>query len=160
MKKIENFKMKNNIIFAALLFGAFSLSSCNKEKNDAVQTDMKIDEDSLTTAPIATGEDSASAVSGTFSAVKNGYVSLEEEAIILNSMADGSTEKAYLLFNADQSKAEVFLPNTTVGLMMDRKGTEGDYTWTDGEYELIIWKGYVLQTLKQGNKLFAGDVKM
>lgn len=152
--------MKYKIIIASLLVGALSLSSCNKDKSTEVQTDLNIDADSLTTAPVAIGEDSTSTVTGTFSAVTNGYVALEEDAITLDAMTEGSTEKAYLLFNEDQSIAEVFLPNESKGLIMNRKGTEGNYTWTDGVYELIVWKGYVLQTLKQGNKLFAGDVKM
>ena len=94
-----------------------------------------------------------------FSEIRQQEIALQAEAIILNSVKEGSTEKAYLIFSEDQSKVEVFLPENAKGILYDRKGTEGNYTWTDGVHELIPWKGYVLRTLKQATPLFAGDLK-
>jgi hypothetical protein len=42
-------------------------------------------------------------------------------------------------------KAELFLPENKNSLLLDRKGNEGNYTWQNGEWELIAWKGYVLK---------------
>ena len=160
-KKINLNKNKMNfkIISIGMLVLAIGFTSCKKDETKVIENDTIAVNDSLMAPPPPPTVDSA-AVNPTYSALKNGNISLEKDAIKLNSMTEGSTEKAYLLFYEDQSKAEVFMPGETKSLMMDRKGTEGDYTWTDGKYELIVWKGYVLQTLKQGNKLFAGDVEM
>ena len=63
---------------------------------------------------------------------------------------------AFIVFNKNQSLAELFLPETKTGLILKRKGSEGGYIWTDGRYELFQWKGYVLR-YKNGKSIFAGD---
>jgi hypothetical protein len=63
----------------------------------------------------------------------------------LNPLKDGARtegKQAYLLFNADNSKAEVFLPKFNKGIVFEKVG-EGN--WVSGDYKLMAWKGYVLQ---------------
>lgn len=153
---MKNFK----IIFGALLMSLLYFTSCEKENTATTDTDVAVKTDPMSIQPVINPLDSTAVSPGKFSALKNGEIDLNKDAITLNSMKEGNSEKAHLLFNDDQSKAEIFLPNERKSLLLDRKGTEGNYTWTDGKYELITWKGYILQTLKQGTKLFAGDVKM
>lgn len=149
--------MKLKAILVATLVGTLALTSCKKENKDVVQNDMIITGDSLTTAPVANDIDSTSAGMMTPSSLQNKDIDLSKDAITLNSVTEGNTDKAYLLFNKDQSKVEVFMPGESKGIIYDRKGSEGDYTWTDGKNELIQWKGYVLRTLKLATPLFAGD---
>lgn len=149
--------MKIKAILIATLVGTLALTSCKKDNKDVVQNDMITTGDSLTTAPVAKDIDSTSAGMMTPSSLQNKDIDLSKDAITLNSVTEGNTDKAYLLFNEDQSKVEVFMPGESRGIIYDRKGSEGDYTWTDGKNELIQWKGYVLRTLKQATPLFAGD---
>ncbi|WP_417429432.1 hypothetical protein [Halpernia sp.] len=152
--------MKTKLFAIALLLGFITLNSCKKAEIKATETDNneKKDTSSLVN-PMAHVMDSAN-IPVKDSLVEDNKIILNKDAITLNSVKEGSTEKAYLVFNEDQSKAELFLPNEKLGTILERKGSEGNYTWTDGKLELIQWKGYVLRTLKQGNNLFAGDVKM
>lgn len=153
--------MKNlTICIGALSICALFFTSCEKENSTTKDTQVAVKTDPMSIGPVINPLDSTEVPSAKFSDLKNGDVNLDKDAITLSSMREGNSEKAYLLFNEDQSKAEIFLPNDSNSLVLDRKGTEGNYTWTDGKYELIVWKGYILQTLKQGTKLFAGDVKM
>ena len=153
--------MKNvKAILGSLLISSLLLASCTKENTEVTNSDVALKTDPMSIETVVNPIDSATLTSLKFSTIKNGNVDLEKDAVTLNSIEAGKSEKAFLLFNDDQTKAEIFLPNEKNTLMLDRKGSEGDYTWTDGKYELITWKGYILQTLKQGTKLFAGDVKM
>ncbi len=63
------------------------------------------------------------------------------------------TLSAYVLFNEDASKAEVFLPKDTASIVLTRSA-EGK-PWVLKDWQLVPWKGYVL---KKGNvTMFAGD---
>ena len=63
------------------------------------------------------------------------------------------TLSAYLLFNEDASKAEIFLPKDTTSIVLSRE-TEGK-PWVLKDWQLVPWKGYVL---KKGNAaMFVGD---
>ena len=150
-------KFKNTAAILALVLFAFQ--SCKKEeaKTTEAQIEKSMDTDSLTTTASEPVLADSTMGTKTFSELENKEIMLQKDAITLNSVQEGSLEKAYLLFNDDQSKAEIFMPGETEGVIFDRKGSEGDYTWTDGKYELIQWKGYVLRTLKQGTPLFGGD---
>ena len=149
-----NFK---NII-SSLFIIIFTLQSCNKKevtKPEKIESAAAKDSDVIN--PMAHVMDSSTTSGQTFSVIKNAKISLKNNAITLKSLTELSTENAYLLFNGDQSKAEVFLPNGKHSLMLERKGSEGNYTWTDGTYQLIMWKGYVLRSLKDAKPLFGGD---
>ena len=56
---------------------------------------------------------------------------------------------AFILIDDAKSMTELFLPNSNKGIAMD-KTTEGN--WSNGDYKLIAWKGYVLQ--KNGQAIF------
>lgn len=49
---------------------------------------------------------------------------------------------AFLLFDHTKSKAELFLPNEDEGMVFN-KTSNGN--WSKGDYQLIAWKGYVVQ---------------
>ena len=149
---------KNIAAIATISLLAFQ--SCTKEevKTTDASIENNMDEDLSTITPSAVVVADSTAALKTFSILESKDIELQKEAITLNSVKEGDEEKAYLLFNADQSKAEVFMPTESKGVIFERKGTEGNYTWTDRKYELIQWKGYVLRTLKQGTPLFGGDV--
>ena len=62
---------------------------------------------------------------------------------------DGSS--AYILFNSDNSKAEIFLPKSIKGTVLE-KSNQGN--WVFENYTLISWKGYVLQ--EKGVAIYGG----
>ena len=66
---------------------------------------------------------------------------------------DDETLSAYVLFNEDASKAEIFLPKDTSSIVLSR-AAEGK-PWILNDWQLIPWKGYVLK--KAGQNKFAGD---
>ncbi len=68
---------------------------------------------------------------------------------------DGSQQAAFVVFNADQSQAELYLPEAKVPLRLRREGEEGAHSWSGGAYKLLPWKGYVLQ--HNGQAAYAGD---
>ena len=82
-----------------------------------------------------------------WSSIKNSTVQLSEAAIRLNpiEMMDKDKSPAYFIFSDDRLKAELFLPENKTSLLLERKGKEGNYSWTNGEFELTAWKGYVLK---------------
>lgn len=152
------------------MISALALQSCSKQTTEtAAITDSLIADSPAIESPQVTPVDSLSSIDKAllpgqkqvtvtmFSSLKNADIDVSKDAVTLNSVTDGSTEKAYLLFNEDQSKAEIWMPTEPKSIIFARKGTEGNYTWTDGKLEMIQWKGYVLRTLKQGTPLFGGD---
>jgi len=89
-----------------------------------------------------------------WSALTNQCVRLFEQAVRLQSLKSDETGSAFVLFNADQSKAELTLPNGEQTLLT-RQGDEGNWSWQGGAYQLFPWKGYVLKSGEQA--LFHGD---
>ena len=73
----------------------------------------------------------------------------------LNPLKNGamtSGNPAFIVFDESLSKAELFLPNTNEGLVLE-KSSEGN--WKNGDYYLIVWKGYVVQY--KGKPVFGGQ---
>lgn len=66
---------------------------------------------------------------------------------------DDAVFAAYVLFDDSGDNAELFLPNEDESVLVKRSA-EGK-PWTNGEWELAPYKGYVLK--KAGKVLFAGD---
>ena len=64
-------------------------------------------------------------------------------------------QAAFLIFNEDQTEAEVFIPGREGSFILQRKGQEGGYTWVSGKLTVFAWKGYVLQ--ESGKTLYHGD---
>lgn len=70
-----------------------------------------------------------------------------------NNEEDDAVFAAYVLFDESADNAELFLPNEDESVLVKRQ-SEGK-PWTNGEWELIPHKGFVLK--KAGKILFAGD---
>lgn len=90
-----------------------------------------------------------------WSALAGKCVRLFEQGIRLNPTDAGQTVSAFVLFNADQSQAELTLPEGEP-IRLVRQGEEGNWSWQGGGYQLFPWKGYVLKAGEQ--TLFHGDV--
>ena len=90
-----------------------------------------------------------------WSPLTNQCVRLFEQGIRLNPTDAGQTSSAFVLFNADQSQAELTLPSGEQ-LRLVRQGEEGNWSWQGSGYTLFPWKGYVLKAGEQ--TLFHGDV--
>ncbi|MGL5815660.1 MAG: hypothetical protein ACRCYW_20385 [Aeromonas sp.] len=89
-----------------------------------------------------------------WSALTNQCVRLFEQAVRLQSLEASETGSAFVLFNGDQSQAELTLPDGEQ-VRLVRQGEEGNHSWQGGRYQLFPWKGYVL---KSGDEaLFHGD---
>jgi len=92
-----------------------------------------------------------------WSAMNRQIMDKKQADIKLDPLSDKIAKSpAFIVFNKNQSLAELFLPELNKGLILKRKGGEGGYTWTDGRYELFQWKGYVIR-YKNGKSIFAGD---
>ncbi|MES2748160.1 MAG: hypothetical protein V4648_07265 [Bacteroidota bacterium] len=70
-----------------------------------------------------------------------------------NDEEDDAVFAAYVLFDESADNAELFLPNEDESVLVKRE-SEGK-PWTNGDWELIPHKGYVLK--KAGKILYAGD---
>jgi hypothetical protein len=88
----------------------------------------------------------------TFSIIKNDCVRLFEQEIQLDEVGpeDSSISTTAVIFNADSSQVEVFIPGCESGIVLNRTGMEGNYIWKKGRISLLQQgKGYVL---KKGKK--------
>lgn len=93
----------------------------------------------------------------TWSQVKKECVRIFESGIRLNPQDTSldQTTSAFIIFNEEQTVAELFLPFEKGSLLLERTGAEGNYQWKYGDYALSVWKGYVLTV---GNKtLYHGE---
>lgn len=89
-----------------------------------------------------------------WSALTGKCVRLFEQGIRINPTDASQTSSAFVLFNTDQSKAELTLPTGEQHLLA-RQGMEGNWSWQGSGYTLFSWKGYVL---KSGDKvLYQGE---
>ena len=89
-----------------------------------------------------------------FSELKQTCLELSTLNIKLNHLKDGAKTKgnvAYVLFDDTNTSAEVFFPFENKGIILT-KIAEGN--WTNGDYKLIAWKGYVIQ--KNGKAIYGG----
>jgi hypothetical protein len=69
---------------------------------------------------------------------------------------EDETLSAYVLFNKDASKAEIFLPKDTTSIVLSRS-SDGK-PWVLNDWQLLASKGYIL---KKGDKnMFSGDGEM
>ncbi|WP_293875700.1 hypothetical protein [Flavobacterium sp.] len=66
---------------------------------------------------------------------------------------EDETLSAYVLFNEDTSKAEIFLPKDTTSIVLSRTG-QGK-SWMLNDWQLLASKGYLLK--KSNKTLFSGD---
>lgn len=90
-----------------------------------------------------------------FSELKKECLNVSKITSVLNPMKEGMSttgEPAYVLFSDDNAKAELFLPNETKSIILD-KTSEGN--WGTSDYKLTAWKGFVLH--HKGKLVFAGE---
>lgn len=90
-----------------------------------------------------------------FSELKKTCLELNTLNLKLNPLKGGATTKgkfAYVLFDNEKKSAEVFFPSENKGIVLS-KTAEGN--WTNTDYKLIAWKGFVLQ--KNGIAIFSGE---
>ncbi len=94
----------------------------------------------------------------TFSVIKNDCVRLFEQEIQLkevNSKASFSTFTA-IIFSDDKRKAEVFVPNLPLSIILTKKTTKtGASYWHEGDYVLLKFKKYVLK--KAHKAIYRGE---
>jgi hypothetical protein len=89
-----------------------------------------------------------------YSELKQSCLELATIKTKLNPLKDGARtdgDSVYVLFNSDNSKAEIFLPKSNKGSVLE-KSKQG--YWTFENYTLISWKGYVLQ--EKGVAIYGG----
>ncbi len=96
----------------------------------------------------------------TYSIIKNTCIRLWEEKIRLNSSnPDGASFFTAVIFSKDKKKAEVFIPKSKSGVILNRTGKAGKYILKKEKLELTVSNGYFL---KRSGKLIysaAGLVK-
>ena len=150
--------MKKTIILFCLLIAA----ACAKKQETVEEVTVVKDtivKDSVQKSP-ATANDSDShgceTSAGYFwSALLQKCVHVSEEGTKLSpydSQNQSTGSNAFVIFEKNGNKAELFLPNGKVAIILERK-SEGDQ-YVNGNWQLIPWKGYVL---KNGNEiLFIG----
>ncbi len=93
-------------------------------------------------------EDGCMALFGTaWSVLKNNCVDLSEAAIKLNpiEVKDKGKNPAFIIFSDNKLQAELYLPENSSAVMLERKGNEGNWSWQYQDLKLIQWKGYVLK---------------
>lgn len=89
-----------------------------------------------------------------YSELKQACLELATLKTKLNPLKDGAKtdgNSAYVLFNSDNSKAEIFLPKSNKGIVL-KKSKHGN--WFFENYNLISWKGYVLK--EKGVAVYGG----
>ena len=89
-----------------------------------------------------------------FSELKQTCLELNTLNIKLNPLKDGAKTKgsfAYILFDNNRKLVEVFFSFEDKGIILT-KTAEGN--WSNGNYKLIAWKGYVIQ--QDGKAIYGG----
>ena len=89
-----------------------------------------------------------------FSNLRQTCLELATLNIKLNPLKEGAIPKgpaAYLIFSEDGAEAELFLPGSDTGLLLEKTNLGN---WSLNEYVLLSWKGYVLQ--KNGVPIYGG----
>ncbi len=144
--------MKKSVFICCILALAFSC----KPKDDTTEAAAKVVEKDSTIAGADQDEHGCLAAAGfTWSKMYKDCVRMFT-GLQLNPVDQPQNEdetlSAYVLFNEDKSKAEVFIPNAESIILTRNK--EGQ-SWTFQDYQLVPWKGYILK--KGETNLYAGD---
>ncbi|MCC9073828.1 hypothetical protein LNQ49_19785 [Flavobacterium sp. F-65] len=145
--------MKKVFLFSIIIGLSFS---CAKKVSQEETTKVTPEEKP---AAIVGGDSDAHGCKGsagyTWSEVKKECVRIFEVGTKLSHAEDGKTYStvAYVIFEKDGNKAELFLDTQKETIMLERKA-EGE-PWINGDLELIPWKGYVLK--KAGKIIYTGE---
>ncbi len=144
------------LLFTCMFFFSFTACQNSTTANHSDVSDKKAPEanalpDTLTERPPVGGQKDEhgclTAAGYTWSQVKNECIRIFEAGIRLNPQDTSidQTTSAFIIFNKDQTIAELFLPGQKGSLLLERTGTEGNYQWINGEFALSAWKGYLLK---------------
>lgn len=93
-----------------------------------------------------------------WSVIKNKCIRTFEEAdakLMPTEDTTTYTSNAVLIFNDDQSKVELYMPNQKGSILLNRTGKEGGYVWKNDSLDVFAWKGYALR--KNGKVIFHGE---
>ena len=92
----------------------------------------------------------------TWSELKGECLRIWENGVQLQPLENDKsyTANATVIFNDDQSRAELFLPESPPQIL-ERTGQEGGYVWKKGDIEFFAWKGYVLRI--NGKPVYHGE---
>ncbi len=149
-------KIITSAALLVLFFTACTHSgSSGNAANDAASSDTAVQ---VITPPVVGNDRDEHGCIGsagyTWSQLKNECVRIFEAGIRLNAAGEGvdSTTSAFVIFNADQSKAELFLPTEKGAKMMERQGAAGSYSWASGALRLHPSKDNSF-ALKDGDRL-------
>jgi hypothetical protein len=92
----------------------------------------------------------------TWSVIKDSCVRLFEAGIRLDPQDStlDQTTSAYIIFNADRTKAELFMPKQQNSIILQRSEAEESALWELGNIRLYPFNGYILKdgakTIYQG----------
>ena len=147
-----------------LILTAFTFVAAYTSKNQKNETSETADSTiSVTSAPPKVGGDKdehgcIGSAGYQWSILKNNCIRTFETAdakLLPTEDTATYTSNAVLIFNNDQSKVELYMPNQKGSLILDRTGKEGNYIWKNDSLEVFAWKGYALR--KNGKVIFQGE---
>lgn len=142
------------LILLSLL--AVTLFACSATQKPSTGTTEKADVTNLKAGGDKDEHGCIAAAGYTWSVLKNDCVRAFDQHKLMPTEQQGTAVlAAFFLFNADETKAELFLPTEKTGIVLQRSGTEGNYVWKKDDLELFSWKGYVLK--KSGKTIFHGE---
>lgn len=149
------------IVLSAVAVSLLATCTDRKQKNEATASIDSTTKVVLTSPVVGDDKDEHGCIGSAgyqWSVLKNKCLRAFEEAdakLLPAKAAATYTSSAIVLFNDDQSKAELYMPNQTKSLILDRAGKEGGYIWKNDSLELFAWKGYALR--KNGTVIFHGE---
>jgi hypothetical protein len=141
--------MRNCLIFITLIVISFSCS-----KKSAEQETKEVSKDTSKVQIVGADRDSHGCITSagyTWSVLRNDCVRIFEVGTRLDAVEE-NTMSAFVVFDAEGNKAELFTIMLKSPIILERKA-EG-HPWANAEWELSAWKGYVLK--KNGKVLFHG----
>lgn len=141
------------ILFSLL---AVTLFGCSPTQKPITGIPEKADVKNLKTGGDKDEHGCMASAGYSWSVLKNDCIRTFDQHQLMPTESKGTAVlAAFFLFNADETKAELFLPTEKTGIVLQRSGTEGNYVWKKDDLELFSWKGYALK--KSGKTIFHGE---
>jgi hypothetical protein len=140
--------MKNNILTLVFILVAFSCAAQVSRKYDLKEPIVGNDTDM---------HGCRASAGYTWSVLSNECIRIFEKGERLNRVVaeneSANTLSAFVVFDEQGNKAELFLPKQKKTIILKRK-SEGQ-PWVKNGWQLIPWKGYVLK--KRGKIIYTGQ---
>jgi hypothetical protein len=144
-----------NVCFSMALMAIFA--ACNStETNNAKREDSAVVKKADGVPNVGADKDDHGCIASAgyqWSVLKNKCIrTFEEKDVQLLPVKDtlSYTSATAVVFNADKSKAELFMPNQKNSMVLERSGKEGSYVWKLDSLEMSANNGY---SLKSNGKL-------